>query len=149
MSGELRVTFHAIERYQRRHRPQETIEAVKADVEMLAYMARPMRERTPLGDEMWTAENVRFVVKRDPGGACIAVTVLPVQRSNGSPLDDLPEDIREEILERTSGPYTRLEKAKQKMRETERALIDFKKKHKEACDEYLAAKEAVAVWERG
>lgn len=85
--GSLALTSHAIHQYADRHGGTE------AECRTLAERAVPTRERTPAGQEVWTADGVRFVVKRDRGLGPVAVTVLPrlSEMSGYDAADDMPD----------------------------------------------------------
>lgn len=86
-SGALALTSHAIHQYASRYAGTE------AECRDLAARAVPTKERTAGGQEVWVADGVRFVVKRDRGIGPVAVTVLPrlSEMSGYDAADDMPE----------------------------------------------------------
>lgn len=84
----LSLTHHAVEQYVARHGGTEE------ECRALADRAVPTNERTSRGgQEVWTADGVRFVVKRDRGLGPVAVTVLPrlSEMSGYDAADDMPD----------------------------------------------------------
>jgi hypothetical protein len=75
------LTQHAVERFQQRWAPDESFAVLSERLQSLIATATRVREKTHRGHEIWTADGVRFVVKRDPRVGPVVVTVLP-DRSN-------------------------------------------------------------------
>ncbi len=84
-SNGLQLTGHAVERFRQRHAPSLPFEEVLLSLEREASQARPVRERSNLGDEQWASPSgVRFVVRRrgvgpasGRNGAPVVTTILP------------------------------------------------------------------------
>lgn len=82
----LGLSHHAVEQYVARYSGTE------AECRALASQAVPTKERTANGQEVWVADGVRFVVKRDRGIGPVAVTTLPpAEAMSGYDESDLPE----------------------------------------------------------
>lgn len=83
---QLRLTQHAIDRFVERHGDGRDREEQAEELFRLAASARSTKQRTLRGEEIWTAEHVSFVVKRDVGcgraanDSVVVVTVLPARR---------------------------------------------------------------------
>jgi hypothetical protein len=103
VSEGLRIVAHAIQRYQERYRPDASPQQIEDELEALVYIARPTRDRTPKGEEIWQAEGVLFCVRRDRSGP-VAVTVLPKDSADRGRavncFDGIPEAVLEEFEER-------------------------------------------------
>jgi len=68
----MRLTHHAVEQYAMRWGGSEE------DLRALAARAVRTKTKTPHGQEVWVSDDIRFVVKYDPGERDpICVTVLP------------------------------------------------------------------------
>lgn len=92
-SVRLEITPHAVEQYRRRWcDPTTSYFAANAELVEMAASATPTKRRTYPGDEIWLAERVRLVVKRDGSGAApVVVTVLPLERGPIVEVVDEPE----------------------------------------------------------
>jgi hypothetical protein len=81
------VVMHAVERYQDRWVPHLTFREARRELVALFHGARPTRRKTRTGEELWTVSapvKILLVVKRDPDGTCVCVTVLPEGANEGN-----------------------------------------------------------------
>lgn len=75
-------TQHSIDRFQEHWAPAMSRQACLRELVVLSRTARPLRARTPKGDEQWIATDgapVVLVVKREPSphsDGLVCVTVL-------------------------------------------------------------------------
>ena len=70
------LTHHAVERFRKRWVPELGYDDARQALIVLASEAKPMTARSLKGDEMWIADGVRFVVRRDGDGlppTCVTV----------------------------------------------------------------------------
>jgi hypothetical protein len=72
----IRFTEHAVDRFMLRYMPHTSRREACEELNRLAQVASPLKEKTRNGDSMAMAEHVVFVLKYDRSGGADCVTVL-------------------------------------------------------------------------
>lgn len=134
------LTHHAVERFRNRWVPELGQEDARQALIVLASEAKPMVGRSLKGDEMWIADGVRFVVRRDGDGyPPVCVTVLErepgpladvdFEDAFGDPLPPRPPlisaiETRDDAMLRVRRIEKTIHVAREELIDAQRALVD-------------------------